>query len=301
MTNSKIDKRKFLDPKTISRLDNMNLRARLVVEGFIIGLHKSPYHGFSVEFAEHRPYMPGDEIKYVDWKLYGKTDRYYIKQFEEETNLKSYILLDKSGSMGYRSGEISKLAYGSYLAAALGYLMLKQQDAVSLTLFDSSVRTYLPPIAKKSHLNLVLGALEKTMPGDETAIAPLLHEMAEKIKKRGLIILISDLIDEPDKIINALKHFRHKRHEVILFHIFDPQEIGFDFKRQARFVDLETGEFLTTEPWHIQSAYRQNIQQFIEHYKVKCRENNIDYVLITTNKPLDLALTEYLNKRARIG
>jgi len=254
-----------------------------------------------VEFAEHRPYMPGDEIKRIDWKLYGKTDRYYIKQYEEETNLKSYILLDKSGSMGYRSGEISKLTFGSYLAAALAYLMLKQQDAVSLTLFDSVVRNYLPPLAKKSHLNLVLGALEDTTPGDETAIAPLLHELAEKIRKRGLIILISDLMDDPEAVIHALKHFRHKRHEVILFHILDPQEIAFDFKRQSRFVDLETNEFLVTEPWHIRRAYQQSIGKFVEQYKIRCRENNIDYVLMTTEKPLDLALTEYLNKRTRIG
>jgi len=197
--NPAVDKRKYLDPEIISKLDNMSLRARLVVEGFIIGLHKSPYHGFSVEFAEHRPYIPGDEIKHIDWKLYGRVDRYYIKQFEEETNLKSYILLDKSGSMGYKSGNITKLAYASYLSAALGYLMLKQQDAVSLTMFDSEVRFYLPPFAKKSHLNLVLSALESTLPGEETNIAPLLHEMAEKIRKRGLIILISDLLDEPDK------------------------------------------------------------------------------------------------------
>ncbi|RKY56343.1 MAG: DUF58 domain-containing protein [Candidatus Neomarinimicrobiota bacterium] len=301
MINPAIDKRKYLDPEIISKLDNMSLRARLVVEGFIIGLHKSPYHGFSVEFAEHRPYMPGDEIKHIDWKLYGKTDRYYIKQFEEETNLKSYILLDKSGSMGYKSGDITKLSYASFLSAALGYLMLKQQDAVSLTMFDSEVRFYLPPLAKKSHLNLVLSALEHTIPGEETDIAPFLHEMAEKIKKRGLIILISDLLDEPDKIINALKHFRHKRHEVILFHILDPQEMKFLFNRQTRFVDMETKKELVTEPWHIQRAYQRTVNRFIEYYKLQCRSNNIDYVLLTTDKSLDLALTEYLNKRTRIG
>jgi len=301
MINIEIDKRKYLDPVTIARLDNMALRARLVVEGFIIGLHKSPYHGFSVEFAEHRPYIPGDEIKHIDWKLFGKTDRFYIKQFEEETNLKSYILLDKSGSMKYSSGEISKLTYGSYLAAALSYLMLKQQDAVSLTLFDDRVRTYLPPVAKKSHLNLVLGALEQVQPGEETSIAPLLHELAEKLKKRGMIILISDLLDEPDEVINALKHFRHKRHEVILFHILDRQELDFTFNRQTQFIDLETGQRLNTEPWHIQEAYQGLLQQFIATYKTSCRANNIDYVLLTTDRSLDLALTEYLRKRARIG
>lgn len=301
MINPAVDKRKYLDPEIISKLDNMSLRARLIVEGFIIGLHKSPYHGFSVEFAEHRPYIPGDEIKHIDWKLYGRVDRYYIKQFEEETNLKSYILLDKSGSMGYKSGNITKLSYASYLSAALGYLMLKQQDAVSLTMFDSEVRFYLPPLAKKSHLNLVLSALESTLPGEETDIAPLLHEMAEKIRKRGLIILISDLLDEPDKVINALKHFRHKRHEVILFQILDPQEMKFSFNRQTRFVDMETKNELVTEPWHIQKAYQRTVNSFIEHYKLQCRANNIDYVLLTTDKSLDLAMTGYLNKRTRIG
>lgn len=301
MPDATIDKRKYLDPKTIARLDNMALRARLVVEGFILGLHRSPYHGFSVEFAEHRPYMPGDEIKHIDWKLYGKTDRYYIKQFEEETNLKSYILLDKSGSMTYTSGPITKLSYSSYLAAALAYLMLKQQDAVSLILFDTALKTYLPPLAKQSHLNLVLGALEGVKPGGETEIAPLLHELAEKIKKRGLVILISDLLDQPDSVINALKHFRHKRHEVILFHILDPEEIKFSFSRQTRFIDLETRQQLATEPWHIQHAYQNLVRKFIDAYRNRCRLNNIDYHLITTDRSLDMALSEYLNKRTRIG
>jgi len=301
MTDGRLDKRRYLDPAVIARLDNMSLRARLVVEGFIIGLHRSPYHGFSIEFAEHRPYMPGDEIKHIDWKLFGKTDRYYIKQFEEETNLKSYILLDKSGSMAYKSGAISKLEYGSYLAAALGYLLLKQQDAVSLTLFDTKIQSYLPPSARKSHLNLVLSTLEKTTAGAETVIAPLLHESAEKIKKRGLIILISDLLDEPAHIMNALKHFRHKRHEVIVFQVLDRQEIDFGFRKQTKFIDLENGDAVLTEPGQVRQAYRQTMQQFIEDYKTQCRSKNIDHVLLTTDRPLDIALTEYLNKRARIG
>jgi len=301
MSDKTADKRKYLNPATIARLDNMALRARLVVEGFIIGLHKSPYHGFSVEFAEHRPYNPGDEIRHIDWKLYGKTDRYYIKQYEEETNLKSYLLLDKSGSMKYSSGSITKLSYGSYLAAALAYLMLKQQDAVSLTLFDDRVRNFLPPSAKKSHLNQLLAALEKVQAGAETRIAPQLHELAEKLKKRGLIVLISDLLDEPDEVINALKHFRHKRHEVILFHILDRQELEFSFNRQTRFVDLETARHINTEPWHIQEAYQGLMRQFIENYKIQCRANNIDYVTLITDQDLDRALSEYLRKRTRIG
>lgn len=301
MPEKRLDKRRFLDPQVIARLDNMALRARLVVEGFIIGLHRSPYHGFSVEFAEHRPYLPGDEVKHIDWKLYGKTDRYYIRLFEEETNLKSYILLDKSGSMAYRSGTISKLTYGSYLAAALGYLMLKQQDAVSLTLFDTEIRDYLPPVAKRGHLNQVLSSLEKIEAGGETAMAPILHRLAEKIKKRGLIILISDLFDEPAELINALKHFRHKHHEVIVFQVLDRQELVFNFKQQTRFIDLEKQEALLTEPWHIQPAYQQTVQRFIDFLKVRCRANNIDFVQLITDTSLDRSLSEYLNKRARIG
>jgi len=203
--------------------------------------------------------------------------------------------------MGYQSTAVSKLAYGSYLAAALGYLLLKQQDAVSLTLFDTEITTYLPPVAKKSHLNLVLGALEKVTAGSETSIAPLLHSAAEKIKKRGLIILISDLLDDPSSVINALKHFRHRRHEVIVFQVLDPQEIEFGFNRQTKFVDLENRDALLTEPGQVRLAYRQAINNFIEDYKIQCRANNIDHVLLTTDRPLDLALTEYLNKRARIG
>lgn len=301
MPEKGLDKRRFLDPQVIARLDNMALRARLVVEGFIIGMHRSPYHGFSVEFAEHRPYLPGDEVKHVDWKLFGKTDRYYIRLFEEETNLKSYILLDKSGSMAYSSGAVSKLTYGSYLAAALGYLMLKQQDAVSLTLFDTAVRDYLPPVAKRGHLNQILSSLEKIEPGGETAMAPILHQLAERIKKRGLIILISDLFDEPTDVVNALKHFRHKHHEVIVFQVLDRQEIDFDFKQQTRFIDLERQQALLTEPWHLQQAYQQAVQVFIDNLRQQCRTNNIDFVSMTTDVSLDLSLSEYLKKRSRIG
>jgi len=279
----------------------MSLRARLVVEGFIIGLHKIPYHGFSVEFSEHRPYFPGDEIRYIDWKIYGKTDRFYIKQFEEETNLKSYIILDISNSMTFGSGKISKLTYASYLSAALAYLMLKQQDAVSLTAFDTEVRHYIPPHSKPGHINLIHSTLENLRPGGETKIAPILHHIAEKIKKRGLIILISDLFDDPDDVLKGLKHFRHKRHEVIVFHIMDRQEINLDYNRQTRFLDLETQDVFITEPWQIKETYKQVIEKYIHHFKKACRENRIDYVFLTTDKSLDYSLIEYLNKRYRIG
>ena len=236
-----IDKRKYLRPEIVASINNISLRARLVVEGYLTGLHKSPYHGFSVEFAEHRAYGPGDELKHLDWKLYGKTDRYYIKQYEEETNLRSYILLDVSKSMTYASHKISKLDYGSYLASALTYLMLNQRDAVSLTLFDEKTRGYVPPHSTQSHLNLILDKLDNLEPGNDTKIAPTLHELAEKIKKRGLVILISDLLDEPDEVLAGLKHFRHKKHEVVVFHLIDPKEKDLDFSIRTRFYDIETG------------------------------------------------------------
>src|SRR3989339_1084329 len=205
------DSLRYLQPQVVAQLANMELRARLVVEGFITGLHKSPYHGFSVEVTEHRPYMPGDEIKHIDWKAYGKTDRYYIKEFEEETNLKSYIILDASSSMEYGSpGQLKKIEYASYVAAALGYLMVEQRDAVGLTIYDEQVRAMLPPRAAKLYLQQVLRELENLKTGNKTGTAAALHQVAERIKRRGLVVVLSDLFDNPQEGVTALKHFRHK-------------------------------------------------------------------------------------------
>ncbi len=247
----------ILTPDIISRLNNLSLKARFVVEGFIVGLHKSPYHGFSVEFSEHRAYGAGDEIRHVDWKLWGKTDRFFIKQFEEETNLKSYLLVDQSLSMTYKSKNMTKLEYAQILAASLGYLMLKQQDAVGLTLFDDRIRVNIPARSKRSHLNIILSQMQNIIAGPETTIAPVLHKTAEAIKKRGLIILISDLFDDPDKVLSGLQHFRYKGHEVIVFHVLDPQELTLDFTQRTRFRDMESGEEIVTDPWHIQSDYQK--------------------------------------------
>jgi len=297
----KIDYRKYLNPEVVSRLKNMNLRARLVVEGFITGLHRSPYHGFSVEFSEYRQYMPGDDIRHIDWKVYGKTNRFYIKQFEEETNLKSYLLLDSSASMGYSSHQVSKLSYASYVAAALSYLMIEQRDAVGLVTFAQKINAYLPPRSIKSYLPQILRELEHIQCSNTTDVSATLHEIAERIHRRGLIILLSDLFDDPDKVISGLKHFRHKDHDVIVFHILDPMEIHFDFKQNAVFKDMETGEELTTQPWHIRQEYRERVQKFIDNYKRQCRLNRIDYVLLDTSWNFDRALMEYLIKRKRIG
>lgn len=299
---------KYLQPDVVSKLVNMELRARLVVEGFITGLHKSPYHGFSVEFAEHRQYMPGDEIRKIDWRVYGKTDRYYVKQFEEETNLKSYIVIDTSASMSFASEtdkrgtkRISKIEYASFIAASLSYLMVQQRDAVGLMLYDSDVRITVPPHATKQHLRRVLVELEKVRPSQRTNSAAALHHLAERISRRGLVIVLSDLFDDPDRIVTALKHFRHNHHEVLVMHILDPLERTFAFGSDAVFRDVETGETLTTQPYHIQKTYQAAMNEFIERYKRECRENMIDYVLLDTTTSFDVALLNYLNKRQRIG
>lgn len=292
---------KYLQPEVISQLANMDLRARLVVEGFITGLHRSPYHGFSVEFAEHRQYMPGDEFKHIDWKVYAKTDRFYVKQFEEETNLKAYLLLDCSGSMEYKSTGISKFEYAAYLAAALSYLLVRQRDAVGLVTFDQEIRSFFPPRSVKSYLYELLQHLEKIKPAAKTRISQTLHQMAERIKRRGLIILLSDLMDKPEEILSGLKHFRHRNHEVLVFHILDPTEISFDFNKDAIFEDMETGERLSTQPWHIRREYQQRMHEFIETYQSGCQRQNVDYVLLNTAQSFDRALFEYLVKRKRMG
>ncbi len=303
---------KYLRPDVVAQLANMELRARLVVEGFITGLHKSPYHGFSVEFTEHRQYMPGDEIKHLDWKVYGKTDRFYIKQFEEETNLKSYLVLDASKSMDYSSngppssslrranGQLRKIEYASYIAAALAYLMVEQRDAVGLTVYDEKVRLSLPPHATRTYLKQILKELEQLQPGNKTGIATSLHLIAEQIKRRGLVIILSDLFDDPAQVMTAFKHFRHRGNEVIVMQVLDPMERSFAFGGDAVFRDMETKEELMTQPWHIQKAYQQSMKEFLEFYKRECRENAIDYVLLDTSMPFDKALFEYLNKRKRM-
>jgi len=296
-----IDKRKYLDPLIVAKIDNMALRARLVVEGYLIGQHKSPYHGFSVEFAEHRAYGSGDEIRHIDWKLYGKTDRYYVKRYEEETNLRSYILLDTSQSMTYGSGEITKLDYGSYLSAALTHLMLNQRDAMGLVLFDEKIRKFIPPRAAPSHANIIMGALDKIQSANDTQIRPTLDYMAERIKKRGLVILISDLLDDPGQVLMGLNHFRHNKQEMIVFHLLDRQELEFQFGNRTKFRDLETDETITTEPWHIRSAYQELIEIQQRKYRLGCRNQRIDYVPLFTDQPLDLALNEYFNKRQKTG
>jgi uncharacterized protein (DUF58 family) len=294
--------RQFLDPEVIARLAHLDVRARLVVEGFIAGMHRSPFHGFSVEFAEHRPYVPGDPLKNLDWKVWARSDRYLVKQYTEETNLRCHLLVDLSGSMGFRSARaaMSKLEYAQSLAGALAYLMLHQQDAVGAMLFADRPLRYIPARAMRSHLDVVLKALGAAEPHGRTRLGPMLHELAERIKRRGLIILCSDLMDRPSEVLSGLQHFRHRHHEVIVFHLLDPDEIEFPYTDTSTFVDMESGERLTTEPWEIARRYREKLAAWTEYYKRNCRERRIDYVQINTRTPFDRALLAYLEKRARL-
>jgi|TARA_B110000914_G_scaffold224944_1_gene244228 uncharacterized protein (DUF58 family) len=285
----------------VAMLNSISLKAKLVVEGYIIGQHRSPYHGFSVEFAEHRSYEPGDEVKHIDWKLYGKTNRLYVKRYEEETNLRAHLILDTSKSMSYTSNKVSKLEYGSYLLAALSYLMISQQDAAGVVLFDEKIRSFIPPKSTPSHLNTLLNALDVPEPGNDTKIEPVLHEMAERINKRGLVIIISDLLDEPENVLNGLKHFRHRKQEVILFHILDRNELEFEFDSRTKFVDMESGDEITTDPWQVKNDYKNIILDLQKYYKRNCRLNKIDYVPLFTDDNLDKGLNEYFNKRQRLG
>jgi uncharacterized protein (DUF58 family) len=312
---------RYLDPAVVSKLRNMELKARLIVEGYIAGLHRSPYHGFSVEFAEYRQYMQGDNIKTIDWKVYAKTDRTYVKVFEEETNLIGTILLDKSGSMGFPSAEdlrarardggrregpvgeatVDKLTYGSMLAASLAHMMIRQQDAVGLCLFDDRIRTMIPHRSVRKQLFHILNNLESVEAGAKTSISPALHEIAERMKRRGLLIVISDLMDDPEELLMGLKHFRHRRHEVIVFHILDPREIDLDYKDEVEFEDLESGRKLRMEPAFMREHYSSDVQRWIQKLERGCRNHHIDYNLLRTDTPFDQALTAYLGKRQRLG
>ncbi|MBS4016011.1 MAG: DUF58 domain-containing protein [Candidatus Latescibacteria bacterium] len=289
----------FLKPEVLAKLKQIDLKARLVVEGFLAGLHRSPYKGFSQEFAEYRSYLPGDEIKRIDWKLYAKTDRFYIKEYEEETNLKAYLLIDASGSMRYASGKISKLDYASYLAAGLSYLLIKQRDSVGLVTFTTTLDRYIPPRSNPAHLKVLLHAIDALKAGGDTNLANTFHKLAEKIKRRGLVIILSDLFDNKENVLSALKHFRHRKHEVLVFHILDKNELDFTFSQPLILKDLETSKEITLDPRVIRKQYQKTINEYFADFKIRCREHMIDYNPITSDTPLDRALFEYLQKRSK--
>ena len=292
-----------LDFNVLARIDSMQMLAKVVVEGFVLGLHRSPFRGFSVEFAEYRQYSPGDEVKHVDWKVYGKTDRYYIKQFEEETNLACYLIVDASASMGYRSNPegFTKLQYAARIAACLSYFMVRQRDAAGLLIFDSKIRTVLPPRMRQTHLKHIFAALETAEPGGETNISAPLHELAEGLKRKGLVILISDLLDEPENVLSALQHFRFQGHEVIVFQIMDNGELTFPFTTMTEFTDMETGQKTMVAPEGMRPVYMEELRQFLNAYEKGCAGIHADYKLFDTSNPLEIALSEYLYRRSRMG
>ncbi|HNX00471.1 MAG TPA: DUF58 domain-containing protein [Candidatus Cloacimonadota bacterium] len=295
-----MEKDQLLNESLTAKLDRFHMRTRMIVEGFMVGLHKSPYHGFSVEFADHRQYMPGDAIRNVDWKVYAKTNRWYVKRYEEETNVRTFIILDHSKSMQYGSGDITKLDYTKQLASALAYLVVQQQDAAGLITYTDKVTNYLPPKAYRSYVSILLQKLMVLEPQEQTHTLAVLHGLAEQIRKRSLIIMISDMIDDPDAILSGLNHFRYSHHEVILFHIQDPQEVNFNFKGETEFIDKETGQKVTVMPWQIRNNYRQAYDAFSKYLKVKCHQSNIEYNEITTSTPIEDSLLQYLIKRSRL-
>ena len=302
MEKRNLDFQKYLQPEVVTTIKNLELIAKFIVEGFLVGLHKSPYHGFSVEFSEHRQYMPGDNIRDIDWKVYGRTNRFYIKQYEEETNLKAYLILDISGSMGYASNKISKIQYATYLAAALSYLLIKQRDAVGLATFSDKIHRFLPPKSTSGYLQFILKELnEIKLERQTTNVSETLHELAEKIKRRGLIILLTEfLYEEPEKILQGLKHFRHYDHEILVFNILDPQDKLFDFKQDVTFVDMETGEKVKTQPFFLRERYRQRIDEFYDTLQKECRNFQIDFQNLLTDEPFDRALIRYMLKRKKM-
>jgi len=291
-----------LSPRLIAQIKRLDLKARMVVEGFLTGLHKSPYHGFSVEFAEYRPYFPGDEVKRIDWKVLARSDKYFVKEFEEETNLKAYILLDSSASMGYHGPNVaSKLEYGASLAAALSFLLLSQNDAAGLALFNSRLKKYLPPRSRRTHWHAILQELNQAKPQGQTGYKKIFQELSGHLKRRGLLVLISDLWGDDDEIINCLKNLRHLKHEVLVFHLLDPDEAGFPFRSEAVFADMETGQELQINPADIKNNYLAALKERTDYLGRECRRHLIDYQPIVTGQPFDQALLKYLHKRQRIG
>ena len=288
----------YFDPKVLAGIANLSLRARWVVEGLMSGVHKSRAKGFSVEFEEHREYSPGDEIRRIDWKALGKFDRYFIKEYEDETNLRAYLLLDASASMNYASDGITKFDYACTLTASLAYLILKQQDAAGLVTFSSRIEAFVPPRAKRDYLTHILHALENRGPGGDTNVGKILDDIAAQVKRRGLIVLVSDLLDEPAEILKGLRQFRFKGNDVIVFHLMDPAELNLPFDGNILFEDLEGANLrVITDPRAIRATYQQVVTEFITDMRKQCHDNAIDYQLISTATPLDRALASYLSWR----
>lgn len=289
---------RFVDPSVLGKIANLELLARTVVEGFISGLHRSPYLGRSVDFAEHRPYMPGDDIRRIDWRLFARTDRFYLKEFEADTNTDFTLILDVSRSMNFSSQGLTKLDYARYLSACLTYFSHKQRDRVGLVTFDKEIIDFVPPRAK--HLEVVLATIDRIQPGGTSDLQRPLHRVAEALHRRGIIALVSDLYDEPDAVLDAVKSLRYKGNDLIVFHILDPAEIRFPFDESANYQDLESGESVPVIPDYLREQYRKLVSEHIERLTRTLGDSRIDYSLFDTSVPLDFALFNYLSNRQRI-
>ena len=292
---------RFLAPEILARISSLELIARSVVEGFIAGLHRSPYLGFSTDFAEHRPYMPGDDLRHLDWKLLGRTDRLYIKKYQGDTNARIHLLIDSSASMGYASGEVSKLQYAQYLASSLAFLGVRQHDSVGLIAFNDEVIEHVPPGSRSGHLRTILGVIERLTPARETTIADLLNRTAELLTRRGIVVLISDLYDDPERVIEGLEHLRFRGNDVIVFHVMDKQELDFDFIEPVVLEDAETEEQLHVLPDVLRDEYLKAMRSHIDSLTEGAARNRIDYELHPTSDPLDAALFAYLARRSQFG
>ncbi len=294
-------KHTFLNPQTLSRLGGLELRAAQIVEGYVAGMHRSPYHGFSVEFSQHREYAVGDDFRYVDWKVFGKTDKVYLKQFEAETNLICYLVLDASASMNYQGpgSAMTKLQYAQLAAAALAYLVLQQQDSVGLATFDETIRTLAPFSGSPAQLQHVLHHLEETAGEKKTRIGQVLHDLAQRFSRRGLVIVLSDMFGDVREILSGLNHLRYRRHDCIVLQVLDPAEIAFPFDRPTRFLDLEDGRPTPVDPRSLKSAYQAEFEHFLREIGAGCRAQGADYVLFRTDRPIEIALGRYLAARMR--
>lgn len=294
-------KHKYIDPEALSRLRNMSLAARLVVEGYFSGLHRSPQRGFSIEFAEHREYTPGVDPRHIDWRVFGRRDKLYVKQYEEETSLRCYLVLDKSNSMGYRhTSPLTKLEFASYLAASLSYLMAMQHDAVGLITCDTGVQVHIPPRQGPAQLRAIMERLDDTTPGGETSLSATFHQLAETLKRRALVVVLSDLFDSPEALVDALKHFRHRKHEVIVFQVLDPAELTFPFEDMNCIEDMETKREVMSDPRLFRKAYLDALEASMASLRRGCREARIDYSVADTSQRFDSFLGDYLTRRQQM-
>ena len=291
---------RFLDPEVLARIGSLELLARAVVEGFIAGLHRSPFTGFSTEFTEYRQYNPGDDLRHLDWRLLARTDRYFVKKYRADTNAQVNLLVDTSNSMRYASrGPVSKLRYAQFLAASLAHLCARQQDAVGLVGFDTAIHTHVPALNRTGHLRTVYGKLAALSAGGETRLAEMLHEMADRLTRRGVVILVSDFYDDPGRLADAFRHLRFRGHDVIAFHVLDPNEVEFDFADAVLLLeDAETSEQLPVLPDVVARGYRERVRAHLDALKETAAANRIDYELVTTDRPLDFALFSFLSRRA---